>query len=168
MNFDYWYRRLKDIIPNDDKIHRNVVPALHGVLWFVGLLFVKYGASVLHIGPERQTILNLLGIVPTFLIFFFEIVITFIDFGVAYRVGNYLKVDFMHRIAFFVSILGITAFLVFFYSITTNDIVFILIILFSVLLKNMEYKLLNNIDQFIIERPAGLEAKGKYKVTEFK
>lgn len=167
MNFVKLYTKLEDIIPNDDKIHRNVVPALHGVLWFLGLIFVKYGASVLHIGPDRQTILNLLEIIPTFLIFFLEIVITFFDLGVTYRVGNYLKVDFLHYIALFVSILVITAFLVFVYSITTIEIVFLLILLFSVLLKNREYKLLNNIDQFIIEQPVGLDANGKYKGTEF-
>lgn len=162
MNFIDWYTELKEKTPNDDKIHRNIIPILHGALWFLGLFVAKYAPTIFNF-EDRQLIVTLCGIVPTIIVFSLEIVITFMDIYVAHKADGSLKISFAKYVAFFCFIFTITTLLVVLYLIWSVDILYIGILLFSASLKMREYLLIHNIDKYLILMPASIVASGNYR-----
>lgn len=138
----------------DDIMHKKIVPILHASLWFLGLLATKYAAKWLGVEPEKENVLNMLNVLPAFIVFILEIAVTFQDIRVSHNAGQLLHMQTSSIFARFCLVVGIVAFFGILYAIKPEaEWMFIMLMLSSVVLKHMEYFLLNNLDTFIVEKP---------------
>ena len=155
-----WKDRIFRWLPEDDFIHRRIIPVIHGVLWFVGLFSAKYVTLLI----EREDFKELWNILPAFLVFAFEILVTYYDIEVHYRVAKLemLFVDFNRK---FIAIILVMFFMMFVYiTWSCCEVVLVLLMLISILLKIMENHLINNNDKYIIVNSEAINAIGNYSL----
>lgn len=144
---------------SDEAMHRRIVPVLHAALWFFGLFATKYSVQLLGVPQEKENMVNMLNLFPAFLVFIFEIAVSFRDICVYKKTGKRLDVTITTYISRFVAVTGIVVLFGILYAVKPEaEFLFILLMFFSVVLKFMEYYLLNNIDSYFEERP--VEMKG--------
>lgn len=144
---------------SEETMHRWIVPIMHGALWFFGLFATKYSVQLLGVPQEKENVVNMLNLFPAFLVFVFEIAVSFRDIRVYKKTGKRLDVTITTYISRFISVTGIVVLFGILYAVKPEaEFLFILLMLFSVVLKFMEYYLLNNIDSYFEERP--IEMKG--------
>lgn len=138
----------------DEKMHKRIVPVLHAALWFAGLFFTKYAAFLLGVDPEKENIVNILNVLPAFFVFILEIAVTFQDIKVSHNAGQLLHMQAASVLARFCLVIGAVALFGVLYAIKPKaEGLFVLLMLTSVVLKHMEYYLLNNLDTYVVERP---------------
>lgn len=143
----------------DEAMHRWIVPTLHAALWFFGLFATKYSVQLLGVPQEKVNVVNMLNLFPAFLVFIFEIAVSFRDIRVYKKMGKKLDVTITTYISRFITVTGIVILFGILYAVKPEaEFLFILLMFFSVILKFMEYYLLNNIDSYFEERP--VEMKG--------
>lgn len=151
----------KDIIGNnvnrkEENMHKEIVPILHSALWFFGLFSTKYAATILKIDANNTAAISLVSIIPAFLVFIFEIAVTYQDVKVSYG-GRHLKMEFTSYVANLIGLLALIIMLVFIYALKPHvELLFVLLMILSVVLKNMEYRLLNNMDKYLVKKPEEL------------
>lgn len=141
----------------DDTMHKWIVPASHAALWFFGLYFAKYGAQLLGVDSAKENVVNILNLVPAFLVFIFEMAVSLRDIRVYKKMGKKLDVSIMTYLSRFIAVIGVVVLFGILYTVKPKaDFLFVLLMVFSVVLKFMEYYLMNNIDSFFEERPEEL------------
>ena len=139
---------------SEDTMHKKIVPILHASLWFLGLLATKYAATWLGVAPNKENVLNMLNVLPAFIVFILEIAVTFQDIRVSHHAGQLLHMQTSSFFAKFCLIVGVVAFFGILYAIKPKaEWMFIMLMLSSVVMKHMEYFLLNNLDTYIVEKP---------------
>lgn len=144
---------------SDETMHRRIVPTLHAALWFFGLFATKYSVQLLGVPQEKENVVNMLNLFPAFLVFIFEIAVSFRDIRVYKKTGKRLDVTITTYISRFITVAGMVILFGILYAVKPKaEFLFILLMFFSVVLKFMEYYLLNNIDSYFEERP--IEMKG--------
>ena len=150
-------RKLRLKIP-DKTMHEWIVPIIHGGLWFMGLFATKYLAQLLHVDPNKVNVVNMLNVFPAFLVFIFEMAVSVGDIRVYGKTGKRLDVGILKFLAIFIAVIGVVALFSILYAVKPEvNFFFILLMLFSVVLKFMEYYLLNNVDSYFEARPIELE-----------
>lgn len=142
---------------SDETMHKRIVPVLHAALWFVGLFLTKYAAFLLGVDPEKpekENIVNMLNVLPAFFVFILEIAVTFQDIKVSHNAGQLLHMKAVSVLARFCLVICAVALFGVLYAIKPKaEGLFVLLMLTSVVLKHMEYYLLNNLDTYVVERP---------------
>lgn len=139
---------------SEDAMHKKIVPVLHASLWFLGLFVTKYAATWLGVTPDKENVLNMLNVLPAFIVFILEIAVTFQDIRVSHHAGQLLHMQTSSIFARFCLIVGVVAIFGILYAIKPKaEWMFIMLMLSSVVLKHMEYLLLNNLDTYIVEKP---------------
>ena len=119
----------------------------------------KYSIQMLGVPQEKVNVVNMLNLFPAFLVFIFEIAVSFRDIRVYKKTGKKLDVTITTYISRFITVTGIVILFGILYAVKPEaEFLFILLMFFSVILKFMEYYLLNNIDSYFEERP--VEMKG--------
>jgi hypothetical protein len=150
---------------SDDTMHRWIIPILHGSLWFFGLFATKYAVQLLDVDLAKANVVNMLNVFPAFLVFIFEMAVSFRDIRVYKKTGKKLDVSITTYLSRFIVVIGIVVLFGILYAVKPKaDFLFILLMFFSVVLKFMEYYLLNNIDSFFEKRPE--EMSGVWGVAE--
>jgi predicted neutral ceramidase superfamily lipid hydrolase len=144
---------------SEETMHKWIVPIMHGSLWFFGLFMTKYSAQLLGVDQSKENVVNMLNVFPAFLVFIFEMAVSFRDIRVYKKTGKRLDVGITTFLSRFITVIGIVILFGILYAIKPEaDFLFILLMFFSVVLKFMEYYLLNNIDSYFEKKP--IEIKG--------
>lgn len=138
----------------EEIMHKWIVPVMHGALWFFGLFFTKYGVQLLGVDLEKENVVNMLNVFPAFLVFIFEMAVSFRDIRVHKKTGKKLDVSITTFLSRFIAVIGVVVMFGILYALKPKaNFLFILLMFFSVVLKFMEYYMLNNIDSFFEKRP---------------
>lgn len=139
---------------SDETMHRWIVPTLHAALWFFGLFATKYSVQWLGVDTNKENLVNMLNVLPAFVVFIFEMAVSFRDIRVYKKTGKKLDIGITTYLSWIITVIGIVVLVGILYAIKPKvEALFILLMIFSVVLKFMEYYLLNNIDLYFEERP---------------
>lgn len=132
-----------------DGLHRIGIPLLHCSLWFFGLYWARFGAEILNLqSPQAEAILS---VAPAIVVFFLEILVSFTDILIWYNSDNLLKMKFIgFTVLFFGVVLSVILFALFYWAKPTIEILFVMLMLSSSLLKFLEHRLINNLDKYVV------------------
>lgn len=147
----------------EETMHRVIVPILHCSLWIFGLIWTKYGVDILeavgilYIDSNDVFTNSLCNIFPAFLVFLFELAVTFYDIKVSCG-RRYLKLKFSVYVSVLFALVGLISLFVFLYYLMPSvEWMFLLLIVSTSILKFMEYHLLNNIKSYLVDKSIELD-----------